>query len=687
MDEGTRSQFQRLADQLGWLQHKDLNAIEEKLHQSVVRSRRPPSDSCKHPALSLQLNSSGSPSDCHSCAQELVLTSSEDESELRQEESKTEAMKGKSDWDLQNPDGIVTISDSSDDENFEIFIFRALFTICFLVSGSVLNQMKTPKSGATARICQKTPRSKSVPEIISDSSGDEEFEKFLIQAKTPRGRAHYFNVQKKDNSLKDFIVSDDVLLDGSDGADSGNDGKKHNTACQQPDCSKKGHKLTYNFSVETACSSNPSVERLELSNDSDDGFIASTWRDQVLEKRLRKKGDEKQCAHDQPKSGSISFAVSEDSYSSSKWNAEDTRQPRPLVDTADSSSDEFESLLERIKNKIKITSTPASILSHSSIKKTTSTAPVERKPSNKILGVLQRPRGRKNSSPNSIQLSVPIREVLSELTPSQVAGPKLPSLSDPRGQHEVYNQFPTCHIPGCFLQDLTLSSSKYVKKFKQNQEELIQKLYTLYNWSVFEQKLPEKMEINWNKKMRKTAGYCVTGQKRENGLHRYARVELSEKVCDSAERLRDTLIHELCHAATWLINGVRDGHGRFWQLYAKKSIVVHPELPMVTRCHTYKINYKYTYQCSKCKNMIGRHSKSLDTQRFACALCTGVLVLLPAMKKDGTPAKKELTPFAKFVKENYGSAKKDLAHTRLTHAEVMRKLSADFTSKAKVVDF
>lgn len=73
---------------------------------------------------------------------------------------------------------------------------------------------------------------------------------------------------------------------------------------------------------------------------------------------------------------------------------------------------------------------------------------------------------------------------------------------------------------------------------------------------------------------------------------------------------------------------------------------------------------------------IGRHSKSLDTQRFACALCTGQLVLL-------TPSKPRApTPFANFVKENYGTARQELAGQ--SHAEVMRKLSADFASKTKL---
>uniref|UniRef100_A0A3Q0RH23 Germ cell nuclear acidic peptidase n=1 Tax=Amphilophus citrinellus TaxID=61819 RepID=A0A3Q0RH23_AMPCI len=232
-----------------------------------------------------------------------------------------------------------------------------------------------------------------------------------------------------------------------------------------------------------------------------------------------------------------------------------------------------------------------------------------------------------------------------------------------------------CKTPGCFLQSLTNPSSSYADSFKRNKEELTSKLYQLYNTTVFGSKLPVNMSVSWNKKMRKTAGYCVTGQEKGGG-NRYARIELSEKVCDSADRLRDTLIHEMCHAATWLINGVRDGHGNFWKLYARKATLAHPELPMVTRCHSYDIKYKFQYQCTRCQNTIGRHSKSLDTQRFVCALCTGQLVLL-------TPSKPRApTPFANFVKENYGSVRQKLAGQ--SHAEVMRKLSADFASKTKL---
>lgn len=73
---------------------------------------------------------------------------------------------------------------------------------------------------------------------------------------------------------------------------------------------------------------------------------------------------------------------------------------------------------------------------------------------------------------------------------------------------------------------------------------------------------------------------------------------------------------------------------------------------------------------------IGRHSKSLDTQRFVCALCTGQLVLLTPSNTRGP------TPFATFVKENYGTVRQELAGQ--SHAEVMRKLSADFASKTRL---
>ncbi|KAM8965270.1 acidic repeat-containing protein isoform X2 [Sarcophilus harrisii] len=187
-----------------------------------------------------------------------------------------------------------------------------------------------------------------------------------------------------------------------------------------------------------------------------------------------------------------------------------------------------------------------------------------------------------------------------------------------------------CRVAGCFLADLSNPTCEYVRYFQWKKTELTWKLYHFFNDTIFNKQLPEKMTINWNNKMRTTAGYChFAGKKGGSQAGRSVQIELSEKVCDSADRLRDTLIHELCHGATWLFHGIRDCHGPFWRVYAQRSALVHPELPVVKRCHTYEIHYKFIYECSCCEARIGRHSKSVNTSRAMCSLCHGHLRLLP----------------------------------------------------------
>jgi predicted SprT family Zn-dependent metalloprotease len=41
------------------------------------------------------------------------------------------------------------------------------------------------------------------------------------------------------------------------------------------------------------------------------------------------------------------------------------------------------------------------------------------------------------------------------------------------------------------------------------------------------------------------------------------------------------------------------------------------------RCHSYTIRTKFNYVCEKCGYTIGRHSKSLDTERKVCGHCHG----------------------------------------------------------------
>ncbi|KFQ81259.1 Acidic repeat-containing protein, partial [Phaethon lepturus] len=184
---------------------------------------------------------------------------------------------------------------------------------------------------------------------------------------------------------------------------------------------------------------------------------------------------------------------------------------------SDSSDDEFESLIDRIRKR-SIPQKP--ILSTSKTVYQPSTVENIKTPCEDAQPL--RGEGVKMPRPNSISLQ---ETTASARTP----GNELVSCSQ-----SAKTEKRVCSVPGCFLQDLSNPASHYVKYFKKNKEELAQKLYCLYNSTIFEQKLPEKMIIIWNKKMRKTAGYCVTGQTEGPEAKRYARIELSEKVCDSA---------------------------------------------------------------------------------------------------------------------------------------------------------
>ncbi|XP_055583238.1 germ cell nuclear acidic protein isoform X2 [Falco cherrug] len=478
--------------------------------------------------------------------------------------------------------------------------------------------------------------------------------------------------KKEDASLKDFI---DDLDDFWDFEVRKRTTKNAQKGVQIP------KKLTTSGKKNTCCQE---LQYSEASSDSEDSvFLENSWHDyqkggvkDLEESRRCMKVPPPQNLQGSISRGSLDLLVRRKERSCEE--STENRVPAAALQKSkeaesDSSDDDFESVIERIRKQ----SVPRKpVLSTSKTVYQPSTIENIKPPCEDVQPL--KGEGVKTPRPSSISL---------QETPSRItASARIPRSELVRCSQSAKTEkrLRVCSVPGCFLQDLSNPASHYVKYFKKNKEELTQKLYCLYNSTIFEQKLPEKMAINWNKKMRRTAGYCVTGQTEGPEAKRYARIELSEKVCDSADRLRDTLIHEACHAATWLINGVRDGHGRFWRFYANKSAKIHPELPIVTRCHSYEINYKFIYECVLCKATIGRHSKSLDTDRFVCAFCGGQLVLNQPTRKDGTPARTHLTPFAKYVKENYGLTKRE--QYGLSHAEVMRKLSADFALKTRLQD-
>ncbi|RUP43818.1 hypothetical protein BC936DRAFT_136690 [Jimgerdemannia flammicorona] len=178
----------------------------------------------------------------------------------------------------------------------------------------------------------------------------------------------------------------------------------------------------------------------------------------------------------------------------------------------------------------------------------------------------------------------------------------------------------------------------------------------------------------------------------------------------NTERLRETLAHELCHAATWIINGVdKPPHGKVfkycisndadvfllsWFHRGRLTTKAFPDIT-VTTCHHYEIDYKYRWTCMN--PACGKTSitfnltepNSLD-QRYALFTCFARffrrLKTQDKVKKDGTPfASRQPNKFQLYLKENFKRIKN--LHPRKTHAEIMAILSNEYkASKAFEAD-
>ena len=77
----------------------------------------------------------------------------------------------------------------------------------------------------------------------------------------------------------------------------------------------------------------------------------------------------------------------------------------------------------------------------------------------------------------------------------------------------------------------------------------------------------------------------------------------------------------MCHAASWILNDIRDGHGPVFKSWGKCAVNAFPELPLITRCHNYVINYKFAFICQDCNHQYKRHSKSINPEKQRCGKC------------------------------------------------------------------
>ncbi|CEF64967.1 Domain of unknown function SprT-like domain-containing protein [Strongyloides ratti] len=165
--------------------------------------------------------------------------------------------------------------------------------------------------------------------------------------------------------------------------------------------------------------------------------------------------------------------------------------------------------------------------------------------------------------------------------------------------------------------------------FKKRGFELMEICFKIFNKYCFGNLLPDTIKLEWNNRLRKTAG--TTSFSNKSGI----KIVLSDKVCDKPYRVRDTLIHEMCHAASFSIDKVfKDGHGPSFKKWAAICSKSFPKIPEVSRCHNYDIDAKYHYICEGCRQTVKRHSKSLNISKKVCGKCRGRFVLHVRGRKD-----------------------------------------------------
>ncbi|KAK0868918.1 hypothetical protein LTS02_003313 [Friedmanniomyces endolithicus] len=172
----------------------------------------------------------------------------------------------------------------------------------------------------------------------------------------------------------------------------------------------------------------------------------------------------------------------------------------------------------------------------------------------------------------------------------------------------------------------------------------------------------------WSKTLNTTAGRAnwrreTTKTRQLDGsitvTHKHhASIELAEKVIDDEERLLNVVAHEFCHLANFIVSGIKDQpHGKqFKEWGGLCTRVFGPRGVEVTTKHSYRIEYKYIWQCSDCGAEFKRHSKSIDPKRHTCGTCRSKLLQTKPVPRKGN-GEGAPTGYAAYVKKHFADVK------------------------------
>ncbi|KAI1117852.1 hypothetical protein F5Y14DRAFT_402233 [Nemania sp. NC0429] len=150
----------------------------------------------------------------------------------------------------------------------------------------------------------------------------------------------------------------------------------------------------------------------------------------------------------------------------------------------------------------------------------------------------------------------------------------------------------------------------------------------------------------------------------------HASIELAHKVLSNEADLLNTVAHEFCHLAVFLLHGKpKLAHGAEFKMYGQRVMDAAtaaaataaskgrdkgksaPSPPLrtpaargveisVTTRHSYEIEYRFVWRCADCGAEVCRHSRSVDPARQRCGRCKGgVLVQVKPVPRGGGASK------------------------------------------------
>ncbi|KAK9794281.1 putative SprT-like family-domain-containing protein [Seiridium cardinale] len=149
------------------------------------------------------------------------------------------------------------------------------------------------------------------------------------------------------------------------------------------------------------------------------------------------------------------------------------------------------------------------------------------------------------------------------------------------------------------------------------------------------------LRIKWSNSLQTTAGRAhwkckevTTMVQQPDGLFKSTKerrheawIELASKVLTTEDNLLNTVAHEFCHLAVFMLDGrPKFAHGAEFKSWGQKCMDAFKDRGIVvTTKHNYEIDFKFIWRCADCTAEVKRHSKSVDPVKQKCGRCRGTL--------------------------------------------------------------